>query len=94
MHHPTDRIAHTTAFVTPVVEHWLVSVDLICFVLYLTKIFLSKMCILHCLVPLNSVLFKPCLFRNVYMFKYKLAASTEWVPVRPVMFVTALFETG
>ena len=23
MHHPTDGIAHTTAFVTPVVEHWL-----------------------------------------------------------------------
>ena len=23
MHHPTDRIAHTAAFVTPVVEHWL-----------------------------------------------------------------------
>ena len=23
MHHPTDRIAHTMAFVTPVVEHWL-----------------------------------------------------------------------
>ena len=23
MHHPTDRIAHTTAFVTPVMEHWL-----------------------------------------------------------------------
>ena len=23
MHHPTNRIAHTTAFVTPVVEHWL-----------------------------------------------------------------------
>ena len=22
MHHTTDRIAHTTAFVTPVVEHW------------------------------------------------------------------------
>ena len=22
-HHPTDRIAHTMAFVTPVVEHWL-----------------------------------------------------------------------
>ena len=22
MHHPTDRIAHTTAFVTPVVEHY------------------------------------------------------------------------
>ena len=23
MHHPTERIIHTTAFVTPVVEHWL-----------------------------------------------------------------------
>ena len=23
MHQPTDSIAHTTAFVTPVVEHWL-----------------------------------------------------------------------
>ena len=23
MHHPPDRIAHTTAFVAPVVEHWL-----------------------------------------------------------------------
>ena len=23
MHHPTDRIAHTTVFGTPVVEHWL-----------------------------------------------------------------------
>ena len=23
MHHPTDRIIHTTAFVTPVVEHWM-----------------------------------------------------------------------
>ena len=23
MHHPTDRLTHTTVFVTPVVEHWL-----------------------------------------------------------------------
>ena len=23
MRHPTDRIIHTTAFVTPIVEHWL-----------------------------------------------------------------------
>ena len=23
MHHPTDRMTHTTAFVIPVVEHWL-----------------------------------------------------------------------
>ena len=27
MHHPTDRITHTTAFVTPVVEHWLSEVE-------------------------------------------------------------------
>ena len=23
MYHPTDRITHTMAFVTPVVEHWM-----------------------------------------------------------------------
>ena len=23
IHHPTDKIAHTTVFVTPVMEHWL-----------------------------------------------------------------------
>ena len=23
MHHPTDMIAHTMAFITPVVDHWL-----------------------------------------------------------------------
>ena len=23
IHRPTDRIAHNTAFITPVVEHWL-----------------------------------------------------------------------
>ena len=23
MHYPIERIAHTTAFITPVVEHWL-----------------------------------------------------------------------
>ena len=23
MHHPTDKIAHTMVFVTPVMEHWL-----------------------------------------------------------------------
>ena len=23
MHHPTDRVAHTVAFVTPVAEHWM-----------------------------------------------------------------------
>ena len=45
------------------VYYLLVSVALICFVLYLRKILSLKMCILYCLVPLNSILFKPCLFR-------------------------------
>ena len=39
---------------------------LLCFVLYLRKIVLLKSCILYCLVPLNSILLKPCLFRYVY----------------------------
>ena len=30
MHHPTDRIVHTTAFVTPVVEHWPERLDIRC----------------------------------------------------------------
>ena len=38
-----------------------VSVALISFVLYLRKIPLEEICILYCLVPLNSILFKPCL---------------------------------
>ena len=29
MHHPTDRITPTTAFVTPVVEHWLEQEELV-----------------------------------------------------------------
>ena len=40
-----------------------VSVALISIVLYLKNIILSKIYILHCLVLLNSVLFKPCLFQ-------------------------------
>ena len=45
------------------VYYLFVSVALICFVLYLTRIILSKICISNCFVLLNSVLFKPCLFR-------------------------------
>ena len=33
MHHPTDRIAHTTAFVKPVVEHWLRIHDVSCVII-------------------------------------------------------------
>ena len=31
MHHPTDMIAHTMAFVTPVVEHWLERGQWLCY---------------------------------------------------------------
>ena len=36
MHHPTDRIIHTTSFVTPVMEHWLEQE------IWLTEIFLCE----------------------------------------------------
>ena len=45
----------------------LVSVALICLVLYSRKIVLSKICKLYCLVSLNSVLFLT-LFVSIYSF--------------------------
>ena len=41
MHHPTDRITHTTAFVTPVVEHWLEQ-EIAQWVLWIKKTFLAQ----------------------------------------------------
>ena len=41
MHHSTDRIAHTTAFVTPVVEHWLYFVEFMGY-FYDTLIFITR----------------------------------------------------
>ena len=35
MHHPTHRITHTTAFITPVMDHWLEG-EIAQWVLYLT----------------------------------------------------------
>ena len=35
MHHLTDRMAHTTAFVLPVVEHWLERFIIYFFILYM-----------------------------------------------------------
>ena len=46
MHHPADTITHTTAFVTPVVEHWLEQEIAVCecapFVL--TVVWIEKGC--------------------------------------------------
>ena len=46
------------------VYYLFVSVALSCFVLYLTKIILLKICILHCLVLLNSILLNLVYFEN------------------------------
>ena len=35
MHQPTDRITHTTAFVAPVVEHWLDIIIIIIIYIYI-----------------------------------------------------------
>ena len=53
MHHPTDRITHTTAFVTPVVEHWLERE--IAFVFEVSGVLntFSLTLVLHIIVPLN-----------------------------------------
>ena len=77
-----------------------VSVALICFVLYLTKIFLSKMCILHCLL-LFTIIFKPCLFRNkdylislllvLYTFQNNALASVSMV-ILPTKTAIAFVE--
>ena len=40
MHHPTDRITYTTAFVTPVVEHWLEQTEGIIFIFKNTYIYI------------------------------------------------------
>ena len=48
----------STSYVMIFLHHFSqVSVPVICLVLYLKKIIVSKICILHCLVLLNSVLF-------------------------------------
>ena len=51
MHHPTDRIAHTTAFVTTVVEHWLER-DTTMKVVIFVVLFISNTC--SCLEAVES----------------------------------------
>ena len=67
MHHPTYRIPHTTAFVTPVVEHWLereITIET-------TKVKIDGY--LHCLVLINSVhFFKTCLFRSRFILASRI----------------------
>ena len=41
MHHPKDRIAHTTAFVTPVVKHWLGRENALTTELHLAHLFVT-----------------------------------------------------
>ena len=62
MHHPTDSIAHTTAFVTPVMEHWL-EWEIYCSVLQslLTHTICSGQCFNFILVP-HTLSILPMLF--------------------------------
>ena len=55
MHHPTDRIAHITVFVTPVVEHWLER-EIAYYVEYN----------IHCLGYTDDLLFNVCI-DEIYM---------------------------
>ena len=45
MDHPTDRITYTTAFVTPVVEHWLEREVVQLIILFVFVMTSSKQCI-------------------------------------------------
>ena len=61
MHHPTDRITHTMAFVTPVVEHWLEReiAQLLCeiqnvYLLFAIELFVSDVFVTqYCKITLN-----------------------------------------
>ena len=48
--------------------------------------FILKICILHCLVPLNSVLFKPCLFHLRKIVLSKLCILYCLVPLNSALF--------
>ena len=58
--------------------HLFVSLALICFVLYLRKIILSKICILYCLVPLNSINFKHCLIQSAMVHSHQRLTKAEY----------------
>ena len=42
MRHHTDRIVHTTIFITPVVEHWLKHVVVVCCLFVLFFVFFAS----------------------------------------------------
>ena len=61
MHHPTDRIAHTTAFVTPVVEHWLERDSWYSVRYYNDPVYISfwfSLCSIYFILVWNSILEK------------------------------------
>ena len=62
MHHPTDRTAHITSFVTPVVEHWLERDECplnLCSILFLgERDELILVMPVHCVVKLTRHLYE------------------------------------
>ena len=70
------------------ISNLLVSVALICLVIYLKNIFLPNICILYCLGSLNSVLFLSCLFRSYSQNKATLL-FTSFTDETAFLVVTA-----
>ena len=76
MHHPTDRIAHTTAFVTPVVEYWLEREIAVCMYAWM------HVCIYVCMyVCCFLVYLFICLFVQTFLDKVEY----------PIYFLFSLF---
>ena len=65
MHYPTDRIAHTTTFVTPIVEHWLER-EIVLYMI-MSHIYIVRTEITHCLYlhKHNFVLVCHCFGQNI-----------------------------
>ena len=83
-----DKFRYQAASMVELVYYLFVSVALICFLIYLRKIILSKICILHCLVTINSVRFKPSLFRLVKLCCLKSQLTCNYLQIRYFMVST------
>ena len=71
MHHPTDRIAHTTAFVTPVVEHWLEQ-EIAKFCSVLLQL-VTQITDCYAIVSISFVVVVKCVCLSVLLWRYAVA---------------------
>ena len=84
MHHPTDRMTHTTAFVTPVVEHWLEreiaqwANDRICFVRNMNAVpFHPSLALLRLLQTPVGLLVLPCTIQSRTLLEVAMSSSSS-----------------